>query len=68
MQAFRFNLFVVVILAAILGSWMSWLLITSGRPVDPMKRVPTWAYWAAGTVIATFTVVRNLPGVTGLRG
>ncbi len=68
MQALHFNVFVIVILAAIAGSWLSWLLITAGRSMHAIKMVPSWAYWVAGATILTFTVVRNLPGVTGLRG
>jgi hypothetical protein len=67
-QALRCNLLVAVILAALATTWLVWLLHTAGRSVRWLGRVPVWAQIAAGVVLVAYAVVRNLPGVGGLRG
>jgi Protein of unknown function (DUF2752) len=69
--ALRFNVFVVVVLAAIAGSWAAWVAHAAGRTLpwrglgDAARRVLV----VVGVVVAVvFAVVRNLPGVHGLRG
>lgn len=67
-QALRFNLLVLLVLAAFAVGWLSWLLAASGRPVRWVRRVPITVQVAAGSLLVGFAVVRNLPGVSGLRG
>jgi hypothetical protein len=69
--ALRFNLFVVVVLAAILVSWVSWLAHAAGRSIPGPELGARTRRWLIGTTIAAaaaFAVARNLPGVDGLRG
>jgi Protein of unknown function (DUF2752) len=67
-QAFRFNAFVVVILAGLLATWLVWLLHCAGRRLAWVRTIPVWAQCASVAALVLFAVVRNLPGVTGLRG
>lgn len=67
-QAFRYNVLVVVVLGAIAAGWLTWLAQAAGRSARWFVRVPVWAQIAAGAVLVAFAVVRNLPGVPGLRG
>lgn len=71
-QALRYNLFVVVILAGFVWGWSAWLRHSAGRSTSSsmawVTRVPVRAQVAAGAVLVGFAVVRNLPGVPGLRG
>lgn len=66
--ALRFNVFVVVVLAAIGASWLTWLARAHGRSTVRSVDVPAWARVAAALAVAGFAVARNLPGVPGLRG
>jgi hypothetical protein len=66
--ALRFNVFVVPVLLGIVIAWLSWTLGAAGRTTGWARRVPTWAYGALATLAVAFAVVRNLPGVDGLRG
>ena len=67
-QALRYNLFVVVILLALAATWAAWTLHAAGRSVRRLTTIPVWAQVGAGATLLTFAVVRNLPGVAGLRG
>jgi hypothetical protein len=67
-QALRFNLFVVLILIGLALTWLAWTLQVVGRPIQWVRRIPTWAYSFSIAVLLVFAVVRNLPGVGGLRG
>ncbi|MDJ0769113.1 MAG: DUF2752 domain-containing protein [Ilumatobacter sp.] len=67
-QALRFNAFVVVILASLAAVWLGWTLHAAGRSVRWAARIPVWAQVAAGAVLFAFAVVRNVPGIDGLRG
>ena len=67
-QAFRYNLFVLVVLAGIVAAWTFWLLDRAGRTVRWGKLLPVWGQVAAVAVLAAFAVLRNLPIVPGLRG
>jgi hypothetical protein len=67
-QALRFNLFAVLILAALAATWLGWTLHTAGRTVRWAARIPVPAQVVAGSVLVTFAIVRNLPGIDGLRG
>ena len=68
MQALKFNLFVMLIIAGLALTWLAWTLQVAGRPLRWVSRVPTWCYATSVTVLIVFAVVRNLPGVPGLRG
>lgn len=68
LTALRFNLFVVPVLLAVVAGWTTWLLRSSGRDVDAWRRIPLWLPGVLVAVLAVFAVVRNLPGVDGLRG
>ena len=67
-QALRFNLFVIVILGALGAVWLAWLLGSIGRPTGWTRRVGVPFQVAAGLVLLAFAIVRNLPGLDGLRG
>jgi hypothetical protein len=66
--ALRYNLFVVVIIATLIAVVLAWLLGAAGRPVRWADRIGARAQIAAGAVLVGFGVVRNLPGIDGLRG
>ena len=65
-QALRYNLFVVVVLAALAATWLAWTLHRAGRSVGRVVRVPVWAQATAVGVLLAFAVVRNV--VPSLRG
>jgi hypothetical protein len=67
-QALQYNLFVVAILLGLTATWLVWLLHRAGRSINVTRWAPVWAQVLAGTALVTFAVVRNLPGVGGLRG
>jgi hypothetical protein len=67
-QALRFNAFVVVVLTGLFATWLVWLLQCAGRPPAWVRRIPVWAQVASVAVLVSFAVVRNFPGVSGLRG
>lgn len=67
-QALRFNAFVVLVLAALCLTWLAWLLRCAGRPLTRVRTIPVWMQAVAVAVLLAFAVVRNLPGVDGLRG
>jgi hypothetical protein len=67
-QALRYNLFVVVILSAISASWFAWFRQAAGRSATWVARAPVWSQIVAGVLLVGFAVVRNVPGVPGLRG
>ncbi len=67
-QALRYNLFVVAILALLATTWAVWLLVSAGRSVGRWLAPPTWIPVTAGIALVAFAVLRNLPGVPGLRG
>jgi hypothetical protein len=66
-QALRFNIFVVLVLGGLAGAWLAWTLRLAGKPLRQV-RVPGFVYAACATVLVGFAIVRNLPGVPGLRG
>lgn len=67
-QALQYHLFVVAVLAAIVATWAVWLIASTGRPVGRALAPPVWIPSLAVVTLVVFAVVRNLPGVTGLRG
>jgi hypothetical protein len=67
-QALRFNVFVLVVLATVAASWWGWFRRAARRPSWRPIGVPIRFQVVAGIVLVAFGVVRNLPGVTLLRG
>lgn len=67
-SALQYNVFVLVVLAALAAAWLGWLLAAGGRSVRWAARIPVRVQVAAGVALVAFAVVRNLPGVSGLRG
>jgi hypothetical protein len=67
-RAVGFNALVVVILAGLFATWLVWLLHCTGRRLAWARAIPVWAQVASVAVLVAFAVVRNLPGVAGLRG
>ena len=66
-QGLHDNLLAPFVLMLIVASWLAWLLDSTGaRP--RRRRLPGWATAVAIVIALAFGVVRNLPGVTGLRG
>ena len=48
--------------------WVDWYARSTGRRSLLQRRIPRWAPAAGIAVAVAFAVVRNLPGVDGLRG
>jgi hypothetical protein len=67
-QALRYNVFVVAILATIAASWLGWTLSRAGRPASWARAIPVRLQIGAIAVLLAFAVIRNLPGIHGLRG
>lgn len=67
-QALRYNLLVVFVLLAIAAAWATWMLESSGRRVPAWRTIPAVVWVAIGSSALVFGVIRNLPGVDGLRG
>ncbi len=67
-RALQFNLFVVVVLAVLFAMWIGWLRSAGGRAPSRPSRIPVRVQMVAGASLLAFAVVRNLPGVDGLRG
>jgi hypothetical protein len=69
--ALRFNALVVVVLGAVVASWATWFAHAAGATVARPRLGDGARRWLLGAAIAAavgFAVVRNLPGVDGLRG
>ncbi len=72
----RHNLLVIPVLVSIAVSWWMWMVnwragsarSTSTRPTSRRPRSPVLRLVPVVTVAVVFAVVRNLPGVDGLRG
>jgi hypothetical protein len=65
--ALRFNALTPFVLTLIAVLWVDWYARSIGkRPM--LGRIPGWATAAAIVAAVTFAVLRNLPGVDGLRG
>ena len=59
-QALRFNLFVVVILAALAATWLTWTAHAAGKNVaGTIAKIPVWTQATAGAALLAFAVVRN---------
>jgi hypothetical protein len=67
-RALHYNVLVIAILATLAAAWALWTLHAAGRTVAWVARIPVRAQVLAGLVLVAFAVVRNLPGVDGLRG
>lgn len=69
--ALRYNALVVPVLLLIVAAWAGWAAAAAGRPVPwgrALDRRPLAAGLGALAAAILFGVVRNLPGVHGLRG
>lgn len=66
--ALRLNALLPFVLTVIVLLWIDWYASSIGRRPPFRSRVPAW--WpAVGIVVAVaFAVLRNVPGVDGLRG
>jgi Protein of unknown function (DUF2752) len=65
--ALRYNALTPLVLTLIAVLWLDWYARSIGkRPM--LRRIPGWATAAGILVAVTFAVLRNLPGVDGLRG
>jgi hypothetical protein len=67
-QALRYNVFVVLVLGALAATWLAWTSARAGRPIRLPAVVPARVYGSAIALLVVFAVVRNLPGIDGLRG
>ena len=67
-QALQYNLFVVAILLGLFATWLVWFVGSTGRSLRVARWVPVPVQIVTGTVLVAFAIVRNLPGVDGLRG
>jgi len=66
--ALRYNALLPFVLALITVLWVDWYARSTGRRSLLQRRVPRWAPAAGIAVAVGFAVMRNLPGVHGLRG
>ena len=66
--ALRYNALVVPVLAAIALSWWTWLSATRSAPSSRSRPMSLAWISVAGATALCFAIVRNLPGVHGLRG
>jgi hypothetical protein len=64
--ALRYQMFVPILLAAIVAAWSAWMLTSVGRPTR--FRLAPRQQATVLVVLTVFGVVRNLPGVAWLRG
>lgn len=54
------NLLLAIALPMAAIAWVVWMVgATRGRPMQP-PRVPVWAWWTLGVLVAAFTIVRNM--------
>ncbi len=62
MAALGYNLFVPLVLVAMVGSWWTWLRSSWGRPTRPWPRwVRPFAAVVMPVVLVAYTVLRNIP-------
>ena len=66
--ALRYNVLLPFVLTLITLLWVDWYARSTGRRSLLQRRIPRWAPAAGIAVAVAFAVVRNLPGVDGLRG
>jgi hypothetical protein len=66
--ALRYNALLPFVLALITLLWVGWYARSVGVKAPLRRRVPAWAPAAGIGVAVAFAVLRNLPGVEGLRG
>ncbi len=59
-QALRFNVFVVAILASVSAAWLAWVLSATGRSPTGGRTIPSWAPITAIVTLVAFAVVRNV--------
>jgi hypothetical protein len=66
--ALRYNALLPIVLGLITLLWVDWYARTTGQRSLLPARIPRWAPTAGIAVAVAFAVLRNLPGVDGLRG
>jgi hypothetical protein len=66
--ALQYNALLPFVLALITLLWVGWYARSVGVKAPLRRRVPAWAPAAGIGVAVAFAVLRNLPGVDGLRG
>jgi hypothetical protein len=66
--AMHYNALVFLVLALITATWVVWTVEAAGRQVAWVRRIPAWTYGVVVALAVGFAIVRNLPGVDGLRG
>lgn len=57
------NIFLTVAVPIGAVLWLRWMVMSLGVKVPSLPKVPRAGWWAVGTVILVFTVLRNIPGV-----
>ena len=66
-QAFGYNMLFPLFAVAIAVGWWAWIRKAFGRqPIQWLIRLPTWLPIAAGAVLLTFAVLRNVPALDAL--
>jgi hypothetical protein len=65
--ALRFNALTPLILALIALLWLDWY-VRATKKRSLLRRAPRWSAVTGIVVAVAFAVLRNLPGVAGLRG
>jgi hypothetical protein len=65
--ALRYNALTPLVLSLVLFLWVDWYRRSIGQR-SSLGRIPGWAAPVGVAVAVAFAVVRNLPGVEGLRG
>lgn len=66
--ALRYNALLPFVLMLITLLWVDWYARSTGQRSLLLLRIPRWAPAAGIAVAIAFAVLRNLPGVDGLRG
>ena len=66
--ALRYNALLPFVLMLITLLWVDWYARSTGQRSLLLVRIPRWAPTAGIAVAVAFAVLRNLPGVDGLRG
>jgi hypothetical protein len=67
-EAHRHHLFVIGVLAVIVASWVTWMVGAARGTPPGVRWLPAWLLAGVTALLVAFAVVRNLPGVEGLRG
>jgi hypothetical protein len=66
--ALRYNALLPFVVMLITLLWVDWYARSTGQRSPLLLRLPRWAPAAGIAIALAFAVLRNLPGVEGLRG